>query len=193
MEVKIIKLFRFKRASENIVEPSILQSDNIRDLIMESLSQNIQRQWRSVDLEWHDGVNEPKFDFLFIFGYIPVCNEKTYTILNKMKGALNLSFLPFTIESEKYYILSPNTVEKSVLNKRKSKIKYYSDKSIMIIDRYVFNHFTPTNWMFKIEESISSFFVTENFVNFVNQNKITGAAFEECKLLSNSLINKLFK
>lgn len=193
MEVKIIKLFRFKRASENIVEPSVLQSDNIRDLIIESLSQNFDHQWKSVDFEWYDGVSEPKCDFLFIFGYIPVCNEKTYSILNKIKGALNLSFSPFTIEGEKYYILSPNTVEKTVLNKRKSKIKYYSDKSIMVIDRYVFNHFTPTNWMFKIEESITSFFVTEDFVDFVNQNKITGAAFEECKMLSNSLINKLFK
>ncbi len=183
------KIYTISRSEDNIIEPDIFC---IQDKITQGLTEHIENKWEPVNLKWIDNITDPKFDFIFIYGYIPVCNENAYLILSQMPGLNNVYFLPIIIDNEKYYIISVLQIEKSILNRKKSKIEYFTDKSIMRVDSYVFNEFTPNSIMFKISESSSTFFVTEDFVNCIALHSLSGINFKGCKVLKKSIWNKIF-
>ena len=119
------KIYTISRSEDNIIEPDIFC---IQDKITQGLTEHIENKWEPVNLKWIDNITDPKFDFIFIYGYIPVCNENAYLILSQMPGLNNVYFLPIIIDNEKYYIISVLQIEKSILNRKKSKIEYFTDK-----------------------------------------------------------------
>lgn len=183
------KIYIMSRNRDNVIEPDI---SIVKDLITQGLTCNVKDIWQTVKLEWYDDIDTPKYDFLFIYGYIPICNEKVYKFLINHNSLAESYFLPIIVDNDKYYIISGLPMERYVLNKRKSKIKYYSDKSVMKIEKIVLNEFTPKSCLFKIPESITTFFATDEFVGCVKVNNFTGVTFDECKLVTPSFLSKLF-
>lgn len=182
-------IFIISKIKDNIIEPDIF---SIKDLVIQTLSKDIENIWKPVNLNWYDGICEPKYDFIFIYGYIPVCNEIAYRLLSQLDVLYNIYFLPIIIDNSNYYIMSVLHNENSVLNENKSKIKYFSDKSILRIEEYVFNKVEPKSALFKIPQSITTFFATEDFVSYVKLNNLSGINFIECKIANQHFWNKLF-
>lgn len=170
-------VYRILKTEDNIIEPDV---SCIKELIEKDY--HTKDEWKEVTLKWYDGINKPMCDFIFIYGFILVCNEKTYSILQRLDSIKSNLFLPINVESQRYYIIKILSKEENVLNRRKSKIEYFSDKTIMSIREYVFKPFHPQSCLFKIEESCTSLFATDEFVYCVKSNDLTGMEFEECKM-----------
>lgn len=92
---------------------------------------------------------------------------------------------PMLIGEERFFSLSNIPILKGSMNLKSSKIKYFSTGDIMEIIEPIFNKGDYPNF-FKCEEVIGSFFCSEDFMNIVIDNNLTGIVFEECKVKSKS-------
>ena len=181
-------LYKIEKNPNNSIEPSI-EDKGLCELLDKSYTNDVSSQWEEKDFNWFDGISTPKYDFIFIYGTIPTCNEKVKRVLEVLPNINNAQFLPILIEGERYYIISTQNVEKNVLNRRKSNIIYDKNKTIMWVKKYVFYPFTPNSCLFKIDEQVTSFFATQDLVNVINKQNFTGIEFKECETKKHSILD----
>ena len=127
--------YKIEKNPNNIIEPSI-EDKGLCELLDKSYTNDVSNQWEEKSFNWFDGISTPKHDFIFIYGTIPTCNEKVKNVLEVFPNINNTQFLPIIIEGERYFIISTQNVEKDVLNRRKSKIIFDKNKTIMWVKKY---------------------------------------------------------
>ncbi|MDE6091187.1 MAG: hypothetical protein K2G41_10870 [Duncaniella sp.] len=108
-------------------------------------------------------------------------DEKAVTELRPYLSDLILSAI--LIRKDTFYSLSNIPILKGSLNLKSSKIKYFSTGDIMDVTKPVFNEQNYPS-LFKTEELIGSFFCSEDLMNTITANNLTGILFEECKVKS---------
>lgn len=181
-------VYKIEKNPYNIIEPNI-NDEGLCELLDKSYTNNVYIQWEEKSFNWFDGISVPKYDFIFIYGTIPACQEKVKNVLEVLPNINNAQFLPILIEGERYYIISTQNVEKNVLNRRKSKIIFDKNKTVMWVKKYVFYPFTPMSCLFKVEEQVTAFFASQEFVDTVNAHKFSGIVFKECEIKKHSILD----
>ena len=88
--------------------------------------------------------------------------------------------------------MNPCLSIKGILNKKQSKIDYFSNGDIMWISKYVFYPNEIETSMFKISEMYTSIFATTSFVEFIRENHFTGIEFEPCAIKKESFLSRIF-
>lgn len=182
-------IYKIEKKSGNVIEPDLGIDSELCKLLDKSYTSNVVSQWKEGSFEWFDGVSVPKYDFIFIYGTIPVCTDKVKTVIEKLSNLNNVQFLPLMIGGERYYIVSIQNIMKDVLNRKKSKIIYGKEKVVLWVKKYVFYPFIPSSCLFKIEEQVTSFFATQEFVDVVVSHKFTGIEFKECETKKHSILD----
>lgn len=182
-------IYKIKKKAENVIEPDLGIDSELCKLLDKSYTSNVSLQWEEKSFKWFDGISIPKYDFIFIYGTIPACNEMVKNVLSVLPNINSAQFLPIIIEGERYYIISTQNVEKDVLNRRKSKIIFDKNKTILWVKKYVFYPFTPQSCLFKIEEQVTSFFTNQELVDVINKHNFTGIEFEECETKKQSILD----
>lgn len=108
------------------------------------------------------------------------------TAFNKLKTLFkNYSFKKITIGTDSYYAIFNLPEEQDKLNKKKSKIEYFSTGDILEVVKPVF---LPGEYMtlFQIPEALYTVFSTQDFKDRVEENNLSGLNFEECAIKSKS-------
>lgn len=182
-------IYKIEKIPDNVIEPDFGKNNELCVLLDKSYASNVASQWEEKHFEWYDGVSSPKYDFVFIYGTIPVCSENVKDVIETIPNLNDAQFLPIIIEGERYYIISTQNVERDVLNRRKSKIIFDKNKTIMWVKKYVFYPFTPKSCLFKIDEQVTSFFATQELVDIINKNNFTGIEFKECETKKHSILD----
>lgn len=97
----------------------------------------------------------------------------------------DLSLAPITIGRIPYMVLTNVDVLENSLNIKKSKLKRFSNGDIMEVTSPVL---LPKDYpkIFRIPEMPSSYFCTDVFKEFIENNSISGLIFEECLVKSKS-------
>ena len=142
---------------------------------------------KSFRYDWviEDSVVIP--DMAIIMAELFCLDEKAFAKLRPYLSDLTPTSM--LIGKGKFYSLSYIPVLKDSLNLKSSKIKYFSTGDIMEVTKPVFNERNYPN-LFKIEEVTGSFFCTEDLMNAIIANNLTGIIFEECKIKSKSWFRK---
>lgn len=122
-------------------------------------------------------------DIAIIMSELFCVDEKTFTELRPY--LLNLIPNTIIIGKDTFYSLSNIPFMKDTLNLKSSKIKYFSTGDIMEVSKPVFNERNYPN-LFKVDEIPGSFFCSEDLMNAIVANNLTGITFEECKVKSKS-------
>ena len=145
------------------------------------IGNSIKEKWDSVKMKWDINEKSPIADFPNLGGIIPLFNKKTKTKLDNLLQKEIVELLPVDVENEEYFILNAIKLYDGILNKSKSDIDYFSKDRIMTIDKYVFKKQTNLAPIFKIVELPVKTFVTDEFKEIVEREKLTGIKFVECK------------
>lgn len=149
--------------------------------------------WQPINFEWdiEDG-NKPRDIFLYL-GYILIGNGKSVSALRMMIDNSKCEILPIKIDKEEYYVFNICETLVNVLDRRKSKIEYFKDKSIKWISQYVFSPDYKDTPIFHIAEMSSPIFVSDTIVEYIKEAGLIGLKFEECKQDKSSFFKSIFK
>lgn len=139
--------------------------------------------WETPEMEWDFQTSSAKCDITMILGLIPIVNKKVKEKLIFIETANLAEFLPVLIEGEEYYAINVLYQTSELLNKRKSKIFYFSDKTIMHIDKYVFIK-EETHPIFKVSQNLTHIFVNDEIKDIIERESFTGIEFEKCEISS---------
>lgn len=139
--------------------------------------------WETPKMKWDFQTSLAKCDISMILGLIPIVNKKVKEKLLFIESANLAEFLPIGIDEEEYYAINVIYHTSELLNKRKSKIIYFSDKTIMHIDKYVFIK-EETKPVFKVSQSLTHIFVNDVIKNIIEKESFTGLEFKKCKISS---------
>lgn len=118
-----------------------------------------------------------------IMGKLFCIDEKSINYLSSYLNSTRL--LEIKIGNDLFYLLANIPEMKDSLNLKSSKIKYFSTGDIMEVTSPVFKEQNYPH-LFRIDEIPSTFFCSEDFMNIVIANNLTGIIFEECKVKSKS-------
>lgn len=187
-----MSVFLAKKQNIDCAEP-LIEDDKILFLLEKRFGTQLSNKWKEVEAKWYQEVGELICDFPFLLGTIPLCNVEIYHKLQEKLNLEGIEFLPIRIENELYYIMNPCLSIKGILNKKQSKIDYFSNGDIMWISKYVFYPNEIETSMFKIPEMYTSIFATTSFVEFIRENHFTGIEFEPCAIKKESFLSRIFK
>jgi len=187
-----MSIYLVKKQEIDCVEPFI-QDEIISSFLEENIGIQSIGNWKTIETKWNRENGELICDFPFLLGTIPLCNVEIYHKLQEKLNLEGIEFLPIRIENELYYIMNPCLSIKGILNKKQSKIDYFSNGDIMWISKYVFYPNEIETSMFKIPEMYTSIFATTSFVEFIRENHFTGIEFEPCAIKKESFLSRIFK
>lgn len=187
-----MNIYLVKKQEIDCVEP-LIQDKKVLSFLEEKIGTKISNKWSCIETKWNRENGEIICDFPFLLGMIPLCSLKIYNKLHENLNLENIEFLPIRIENELYYIMNPCLSIKGILNKKRSKIDYFSNGEIMWISKYVFYPNDVQASLFKIPEMYTAVFATTTFVDFINENHFTGIEFEPCTIKKESFLNRIFK
>lgn len=139
--------------------------------------------WKIPKMEWDFQTSSVKCDISMIMGLIPIVNKKVKEKLLFIETDHLAEFLPVDIDGEEYYVLNTVYHTSELLNKSKSKIIYFSDKTIMHIDKYVFIK-DANEPIFKLSQYLTHVFVTDVIKDIIENESFTGLEFEKCEISS---------
>ena len=174
-----MNIYLVKKQEIDCVEP-LIQDKKVLSFLEEKIGTKISNKWSCIETKWNRENGEIICDFPFLLGMINLNLE-------------NIEFLPIRIENELYYIMNPCLSIKGILNKKRSKIDYFSNGEIMWISKYVFYPNDVQASLFKIPEMYTAVFATTTFVDFIKGNHFTGMEFEPCTIKKESFLNRIFK
>lgn len=94
-------------------------------------------------------------------------------------------FTQIKISDDTYYAIFNLPEEENKLNKKKSKIEYFSTGDIREVVKPIF---LPGEYktLFQIPEALYTIFSTQDFKDKVEENNLSGLNFEECAIKSKS-------
>ncbi|WP_179338945.1 imm11 family protein [Winogradskyella ludwigii] len=139
--------------------------------------------WEIPKMEWNFQTSSVKCDISMILGLIPIVNKKVKEKLIFIGTANLAEFLPVLVGEQEYYAINVLYHSSELLNKRKSKIIYFSDKTIMHIDKYVFIE-EETHPIFKVSQALIHIFVNDIIKDIIERESFTGIEFEKCEISS---------
>lgn len=186
-----MSVFLLKKQDIDCAEP-LIEDDKILSLLKENFATQLSNGWKEAEAKWYREEGKLICDFPFLLGTIPLCNVEIYHKLQEKLNLEGIEFLPIRIENELYYIMNPCLSIKGILNKKQSKIDYFSNGDIMWISKYVFYPNEIETSMFKIPEMYTSIFATTSFVEFIRENHFTGIEFEPCAIKKESFLSRIF-
>lgn len=125
--------------------------------------------------------NKDICDCPFIVGSIPVFSFFAYKKLSMYVNESNSQIIPIKIDDKSYFIVNAIILLDDILNKKKSKISYFSDGRIMNVDEYVFHNKRNIPDLFKISQFQTYTFVSEKLASAITEANITGISLEQCK------------
>jgi hypothetical protein len=149
------------------------------------------KEWGKPQMVWNFEESKIKCDFPLLYGLIPVMSERAKNVLSLIVPPDSIEYLPIIVEDEIYYATNVLLSYDKILNIRKSKIDYFSDRTIMTIDKYVFSCVKNLSPMFKVSQLLVSTFVTADFKNIIENEKFTGINFKECKVVSKGWLGNI--
>ena len=187
-----MSIYLIKKQDVDCAEP-LIENDKYLSLLEENFGTKLKPIWGEVGAKWYRENGEIICDFPFLLGMIPLCSLKIYNKLHENLNLEKIEFLPIRIENELYYIMNPCLSIKGILNKKRSKIDYFSNGEIMWISKYVFYPNDVQASLFKIPEMYTAVFATTTFVDFIKENHFTGIEFEPCTSKKESFLNRIFK
>lgn len=187
-----MSIFLVKKQDIDCVEP-LIEDEDVLSLLEEYFGTQFSNKWKEVEAKWHQERGDLICDFPFLLGTIPLCSLKVYYKLQEKLNLEGIEFLPIKIENKLYYIMNPCLSIKGILNKKKSKIDYFSNGEIMWVSKYVFYPNEIGASMFKIPEMYTSIFVTTSFTEFIKENHFIGIDFEPCEIKKESILSRIFK
>ena len=144
---------------------------------------SMMKLWEIPKMKWDFQISSTKCDISMILGLIPVVNKKVREKLIFIETANLAEFLPVLIDEEEYYAINVLYHTGELLNNRKSKIIYFSDKTIMHIDKYVFIK-EETQPIFKVSQTLTHIFVNDVIKDIIERESFTGLEFEKCEISS---------
>lgn len=127
-------------------------------------------------------------DFSMLGGLIPVVDKRVLDAILPIVKEGSIELLPVKVDMKDLFAINVLYTDSNILNKKKSRIDYYSDKSIMFINEYVFNNIVPHS-IFKIPQLLTHTFVSGEFKNVIEKEKLTGVEFVKCKIKSKGWFN----
>ncbi len=186
-----MSVFLLKKQDIDCAEP-LIEDDKILSLLEENFGTQLSNGWKEAEAKWYREEGELICDFPFLLGTMPLCSLKVYHKLQEKLNLEGIEFLPIKIENELYYIMNSCLSIKGILNKKQSKIDYFSNGEIMWISKYVFYPNEIEASMFKIPEMYTAIFATASFVEFIRENHFTGIEFEPCAIKKESFLSRIF-
>lgn len=187
-----MSVFLLKKQDASCAEP-LIEDDEALSFLEKNYGIQLSDKWKEIEAKWYREEGELICDFPFLLGTIPLCSLKVYHKLQEKLNLEGIEFLPIRIENELYYIMNPCLSIKGILNKKQSKIDYFSNGEIMWISKYVFYPNEIETSMFKIPEMYTSIFATASFVECIKENHFTGMDFESCAIKKESFLSRIFK
>lgn len=126
-------------------------------------------------------------DIAIIVKELFCCSIRALDILRPYLAEENTNEI--LIDTDEFYSLSNIPLLKNVISLKHSNVQYFSTGEILTISKPVFFPGEYPN-LFKTEEISGSFFCTEDLMNAIIANNLTGIIFEECKIKSKSWFRK---
>lgn len=120
-------------------------------------------------------------DVYIIMSEMFCCKKNKSTVLERLLPMLSKSLIKVgEIDSIVFYNIPSVS---NAINLRSSKVSKFNNGDIMSIDTPVFNrHDYPL--LFTVPEMDGVFFCTENFVEAIDSDHLTGLKFQECRIKS---------
>lgn len=139
-------------------------------------------QFNGTSYQWVGESYDIECDYPFIDGCIPVVSGNVLSIIYDLISSCS-TITNISVAGKEYKIIEANTLP-NALNEVQSKIRYFKDGRIMHIKKYAFNKNVQFPAIFRIPESKTFSFVTEDVMRILSdRGVITGICFEECELV----------
>lgn len=185
-------MYLLNHLSDEYAQPYSQDQDILNKIDEVLLCKSMVETWTPLHLSWYIEEGDKRCDFPFMYGFIPIVSQRAYKVLIDLISTEEIEFLPLFIEDEQYYLLNLLIQKENILNLKKSKVKYFSNGRIMGISEFVFNHTEAGSSIFRISESKTSIFITENIKQEIENYKLTGSNTIKCKVVKPSFFDKLF-
>lgn len=150
----------------------------------EALLSDKEGSLKKISTEWmvEDGVtNLPKPDIVYLQGFAPsiIANSKSANLLESKLGDI-VEKIVISIDNEEWFIFKLNVISDKALNLEKCKFKVRRSGSFGRIIKSVYNisEFHDSVAIIAKQDPIK-IIVTDEFVDFINNNNITGLIFQE--------------
>jgi|SRR5690554_244286 len=185
-------MYLLNHLSDEYAQPYSQEETILNQIDEVLLCKSLIETWETPHLSWYIDDGDKCCDFPFMYGFIPIVNQRAYKVIKDLIPSDEVEFLPLFIEDEQYYLLNLLIQKENIINIKKSKVKYYSDGRIMGISDFVFNQAEITSTIFRVSESKTSVFVNEIIKQAIEKHKLIGANFVKCKVVKPSFFDKLF-
>ncbi|WP_158211144.1 hypothetical protein [Myroides phaeus] len=188
-------IYLLKKEEEDTLDVIFNQVD-IKNKLLSSYGQPLFFNWNVANCKWYkdeESEDSKEKDFILLLGYIPICKSKIIDAFMKEFSSEDIEYLPILIEDKSYYVLNILKKYDHLVNIAKSRVDYFSDKSIMWIHEFVFYPRAEVSLMFRVSEISSVVFVNEHFKNIYDDNNFKGLDFKKCRIKKRSILNLLFK
>lgn len=140
------------------------------------LGVRLRENWKPIPAKIDDSVGGPS-DFPSVLWDFPVCSLRAWTILEPLIGE-SVEALPLKCRDRSLFALNVLAVV-DCLDQEKCEFKYYSSGKIMRVARFVFRSDpAEKHHIFSIPETSGSVFVSEQFCETVNKEKLKGLEFK---------------
>lgn len=116
-------------------------------------------------------------DLALVMSQLLLCNSSAKSILSNVLSDFTMNRV--IVADQNYYSISDIKQISDILNKKASKIEYFSTGDIMDVITPVF-YPIDSPVLFKIKEMESMFFCTEELKTVIERNNLVGWEFKEC-------------
>lgn len=174
-----------------LIQPDV---NNYRGLLFTDMEKNwelvycfldgiqMKKAWIPLMVE-PDEDGGPYGDFPVLCSTIPAISGRAANALEPLLSG-NAELLPLRCDAGEYYALNVTCVV-DALNVEQSEIAHFPDGSIMDIKRFAFHALrAPANDIFKIPQIGTRLFVSERFVQTVEQHQLKGFLFSAVTIVN---------